>query len=114
LKWEKKRTIKLPSWARFEVRRHLRDQGPFTPLAGAQGALLFRGRRDAPFRRAADTVWRPALAAAGLQEDRFVFHSLRHWCASSMLAGGAPLTAVGGPLGRNGRDGEPHLRALAA
>jgi integrase len=27
-----------------------------------------------------------------------VFHSLRHWCASSMLAEGAPITAVAGHL----------------
>ncbi len=101
-KREKKRMIKLPSWARFELHRHLRDHRPFMPLtAGDQGALLFRGRREAPFRRDAfyDSVWRPALRAAGLAEDRFVFHSLRHWCASSMLAQGAPLTAVAGHLG---------------
>jgi integrase len=101
-KREKKRTIKLPGWARLELRRHLRDHGPFRPLGdGDEGGLLFRGGRDAPFRRDAfyDSVWHPALSAAGLAEDRFVFHSLRHWCASSMLAEGTPITAVAGHLG---------------
>jgi integrase len=46
-----------------------------------------------------DSAWKPALRAAGLPEDRFVFHSLRHFAASSMLAEGAPITAVAGHLG---------------
>jgi integrase len=37
--------------------------------------------------------------AGGLAEDRFVFHACRHWCASTLLAEGAPLTAVAGHLG---------------
>ena len=101
-KREKKRTIDLPGWARLELRRHLRDHGPFTRLSERDvGGLLFRGRRNAPMRRDQfyDSVWRPALKAAGLAEDRFVFHSLRHWCASSLLAEGAPITAVAGHLG---------------
>ena len=28
-----------------------------------------------------------------------MFHSCRHWCASTLLAEGAPLTAVAGHLG---------------
>jgi len=35
-KREKKRTIDLPGWARLELRRHLRDHGPFTPLSAAR------------------------------------------------------------------------------
>ena len=46
-----------------------------------------------------DSAWKPALRAAGLAEDRYVFHSLRHFAASSMLAEGAPITAVAGHLG---------------
>ena len=38
--------------------------------------------------------WSTPLAAG-----RFVFHSLRHFAASSMLAEGAPITAVAGHLG---------------
>lgn len=43
--------------------------------------------------------WRPALRGAGLPADRFVFHSLRHFCASTLLAEGARLSAVAGHLG---------------
>jgi integrase len=39
------------------------------------------------------------FSGAGLADDRFVFHSYRHWCASTLLAEGAPLTAVAGHLG---------------
>lgn len=100
-KREKIRTIKLPGWARLEVRRHLRDHGPFLAFDGdADADLLFRGGRDAVLRRDAfyDSCWKPALDAAGLA-GRFKFHSLRHWCASSLLAEGASLTAVAGHLG---------------
>lgn len=38
-------------------------------------------------------------ARRGLADDRFVFHALRHFRASSLLAEGAPLTAVVGHLG---------------
>ena len=44
-------------------------------------------------------AWKPALVAAGLTADAFVFHGLRHFCASSMLAEGVPITAVAGHLG---------------
>jgi integrase len=93
-KREKTRRIVLPSVTVLELRRHLRDhQG---------GGLLFRGRRGTPMMRRDQfyaSAWRPALVGAGLDADRFVFHSLRHFCASSMLAAGAPLTAVAGHLG---------------
>ena len=49
-----------------------------------------------------DQAWKPALRAAGLAEDRFVFHSLRHFAASSMLAEGAPIHRGGRPPGRHG------------
>lgn len=100
-KAEKVRTIELPSWAALELRRHFRDHGPFWSLAELDGSLLFRGGRDAPMRRDAfyASAWRPALRAAGLAEDRYVFHSLRHWCASAMLGAGAPIPAVAGHLG---------------
>jgi integrase len=100
-KREKVRSIELPSWAALELRRHLRDHGPFWSLDSGGPALLFRGGRDAPMRRDAFYVgaWRPALIAVGLAPDRYVFHSLRHWCASSLLSAGAPITAVAGHLG---------------
>lgn len=100
-KREKRRTVALPSWARIELRRHLREHGPFWPLDGpGDDGLLFRGGRDAAMRRDQfyDAAWRPALTAAGL-DGCYRFHSLRHWCASSLLAEGAPITAVAGHLG---------------
>jgi integrase len=92
-KAEKVRTVTLPGAVVLEVRRHLRDhQGGGVLFRGGRGALM---RRDAFYKSA----WRPALAGAGLAPDRFVFHSLRHFAASSMLAEGAPITAVAGHLG---------------
>lgn len=89
-----KRTIVMPGVTAVELRRHLRDH--------VSDGLLFRGPRSGdPMRRDQfyDCAWKPALLAAGLTHDRFVFHSLRHFCASSLLAEGAPLTAVAGHLG---------------
>ena len=92
-KRDKIRTITLPDWARFDMDSHLDER----QVAG----LLFRGRLGDPKRRDLfySSVWRPALVAAGVGERRYKFHSLRHWCASSMLAKGAPLSAVAGHLG---------------
>jgi integrase len=93
-KAEKARTIVVPGVVAVELRRHLRDH---------QGdGLLFRGRRGTPSMRRDQfyaSAWRPALEAAGLPEDRFTFHALRHFCASTLLAEGAPLAAVAGHLG---------------
>ncbi|MGI8792396.1 MAG: tyrosine-type recombinase/integrase [Acidimicrobiales bacterium] len=92
-KAEKARTIVVPGVVAVELRRHLRDH---------QGdGLLFRGRRGTPMMRRDQfysSAWKPALAGAGL-EGRFTFHALRHFCASTLLAEGAPLTAVAGHLG---------------
>lgn len=93
-KAEKKRTIVVPPLVVVELRRHLRDhhQGEGPLFRGERGALM---RRDGFY----DSAWKPALVASGLAPDRFVFHSLRHFCASTLLAEGAPLTAVAGHLG---------------
>lgn len=92
-KAEKTRTIVVPMLVAVELRRHLRDhQGDEFLFHGQRGALL---RRDQFYRAA----WRPALVGTGLAPDRFVFHALRHFCASSLLAEEAPLTAVAGHLG---------------
>ncbi len=92
-KAEKTRTIVVPSLVVVELRRHLRDHWG--------DGLLFRGGRGALVSRSAfyKQAWKPALAGAGLPTDRFVFHSLRHFCASTLLAEGAPLPAVAGHLG---------------
>ena len=83
----------MPPPARLDLDRHLDE---------SQGSgLLFRGRLGEPRRRDAfyTAVWRPALVAAGLAADSYVIHILRHWCASSTLAEGVPITAVAGHIG---------------
>jgi integrase len=63
--------------------------------------LIIRGcpRRIIAARQLLRPAWHRALRGAGLVPDRFTFHALRHFCASSLLAEGAPLTAVAGHLG---------------
>jgi integrase len=93
-KAEKVRTIVVPGLVAVELRRHLRDHGG--------GAVLFGGRRGTPMMRRDQfyaSAWRPALIGADLAPDRFKFHALRHFCASMLLAEGAPLAAVAGHLG---------------
>jgi integrase len=92
-KAEKVRTIVVPGVVAVELRRHLRSGVPIQGTSGLPlwGALL---RRDQFY----DAAWHPALKAAGL-EGQFKFHSLRHFCASTLLAEGAPITAVAGHLG---------------
>jgi integrase len=92
-KAERTRTIAVPAAVSTELARHIEKYRADELLFhGGRGALQ---RRDEFYRAA----WRPALVAAGLRADRFVFHSLRHFCASSLLAEGAPLAAVAGHLG---------------
>jgi integrase len=91
---EKVRTIAVPGIVAVELRRHLRD------VAGS--GLLFTGERTGESMWANTFYrigWRPALVAAGFAPDRFKFHALRHFCASNLLAEGAPITAVAGYLG---------------
>jgi integrase len=93
-KAEKVRTIVIPNLVAVELRRHLRDHE-------AEG-LIFRGARGAEMLRRDQfyaAAWKPALRGAGLADDQFVFHALRHFAASTLLAEGAPLTAVAGHLG---------------
>lgn len=92
-KSEKARTITVPGLVAVELRRHLRTYG--------SDGLLWPAGDGAPMRSQNLYVsgWRPALVTAGLEPDRFRFHSLRHFCASTLLAEGAPITAVAGHLG---------------
>jgi len=93
-KAENARTIRVPGTVAFELRRHVREH--------LDDGLLFRTpRAGEPMRRDQFYVsaWRPALVNAGLDARRYVFHTLRHFAASSMLAEGVPLTAVAGHLG---------------
>jgi integrase len=103
-KAEKVRTIRVPGLVAVELRRRLREHAEGMLFPGTSNGLQ---RPLDLYRRA----WQPALKAAGLvdevaQEDesvelvyRFVFHSLRHFAASTLLAEGAPITAVAGHLG---------------
>jgi integrase len=94
-KAEKVRTIVVPGLVSVELRRHLRDHV-------ADGNMLFTGQRGTPMMRRDQfyaSAWRPALRGAGLIGDRFKFHALRHFCASTLLAEGASLTSVAGHLG---------------
>jgi integrase len=90
-KAEKCRTITVPAVVAVELRRHLRDLDGQLLFPGSSNGLL----RPDSFR---ERAWYPALRAAGL-EGRFKFHALRHFCASTLLAEGAPITAVAGHLG---------------
>lgn len=92
-KAEKVRTITVPNLVAVELRRHLRDRPEGILFRGLRGTEMMR--RDQFY----DSAWKPALRAAGLPPGRFVFHSLRHFCASTLLAEGAPITAVAGHLG---------------
>lgn len=105
-KGERRRTIIVPGLVAVELRRRLRDRptGWLFPGGGAEGTL----HRN----RFYELGWYPALTAAGLgpvDDDgqpvdgpgRFVFHSLRHFCASTLLAEGAPPVAVAGYLGNS-------------
>ena len=92
-KAQKARKITVPSLVAVELRRHLRDQ--------VSEGILFRGLRGAEMLRRDQfysSAWRPALRAAELAEVQ-VPRVPRHWCASTLLAGGAPSTAVAGHLG---------------
>jgi integrase len=93
VKGEKPRTIQVPGPVALELRRHLREH--------RSDGLLFVGGRGANLRRVQfyDSAWKPALVAAGLASNRYVFHGLRHFCASSMLAEGVNPVAVAGHLG---------------
>jgi integrase len=93
-KGEKARTIRIPQPVALELRRHLREhQG---------GGLLFRTPRTGRALQRHEfyeQAWKPALVSAGLAENSYVFHSLRHFCASSLLASGTNPMAVAGHLG---------------
>lgn len=93
----KVRSFRLSDAALWEARRHLRD----FPTLGSDGLLFTGARGQERMRRDAwyDSSWKPALVGAGLPHDRFVFHSMRHFCASAMIAEGVPEPAVAHHIG---------------
>jgi integrase len=76
-----RRVLPLPEFVVLELARHLERYG-----AGENG-LVFPNRRGGIWRRGSfgDSVWKPALKRAGLDE-RFGFHALRHTYASGLIA----------------------------
>jgi integrase len=101
-KAEKVRTIRVPPLVAVELRRHLRDgrAGAWTDADDTAHEMLFRWPNGNLLRREQyyAAAWVPALKAAGLA-GRFTPHSLRHFCASTLLAEGAASTQVAGHLG---------------
>lgn len=102
----KVRTIEVPPLVAVELRRHLRQHVDLERAfegGGGPAVLLHQGRPGTTACVAPhsfyDSAWRPALKAAGLEEDRYTFHALRHFAASSLLAAGADVATVAGHLG---------------
>jgi integrase len=76
-----RRVIPLPEFVVLELARHLETYG-----FGVDG-LVFANRRGGIWRRGSfnDSVWKPALRRAGLNEA-FGFHALRHTYASGLIS----------------------------
>lgn len=94
--WRGVRTIEPPDLVMVELRRALNELGSPAPdmpiFVGGRGAVL---RRDGFYASA----WRPALVAAGLEPDRYRFHSARHFAVSNLLAQGVPVPEVAAYIG---------------
>jgi integrase len=85
-KGERSREIVLPAAVVTELRRHARAyphgvDGVCFPNTNG-GLYVAKGGRGGFYE-----MWQRLLVAAGLDASGFVFHGLRHFCASSMLAG---------------------------
>jgi integrase len=83
------REIKVPRNVLAELRRRIHPWAPvMTPVfTGPRGG---DPRRDEFYKQA----WKPALRAADIADDRYVFHATRHYCVSKMLEGGIPPHVV--------------------
>jgi integrase len=83
------RTMGLPQELVTQLAAHIADRGL------ASGDLLFATREGTPISRNTfrTRIWRPAVAASGLDFDVRV-HDLRHAHASWLLAGGSDLRSV--------------------
>jgi len=88
-----RRTISIPALLVAELKRW-KFQCPI-----AEDGLVFPGAdgRPMPHAKMLQTQFYPALSRAKLR--RVTFHTLRHSCASSMIASGAPITEVQHRLG---------------
>ncbi|KQP66904.1 tyrosine-type recombinase/integrase [Nocardioides sp. Leaf285] len=104
-KYRRTRSVPLPSWVGEQLEASTREHAP---LGGERsdrpglGGLLFYTRERKPLNRNYfnPTVWRPALLAAGVPNDRDNgMHALRHTCASLWLEHGVSIKAVSEYLG---------------
>jgi integrase len=104
-KYRRVRTVPLPEWTAVALSEHLRM---WPPLNGDQvegpslGGLVLYTREGKPLNRIYfnPTVWKPALAGAGVPLARENgMHALRHYCASAWLEHGVSIKAVSEYLG---------------
>ncbi len=92
----KTREVPLPDVVAVVVAEHLRH------LPAGEDGLLFTSRERKPLGRTHYNpyVWKPALAAAGVEPTRSNgMHALRHHYASVLLDGGVSIRAVAEYLG---------------
>ena len=104
-KYGRTRVVPIPDWVSLELARRIEN---VTPLPGerleapALGGLMFYSREHKPLNRNYfnPSVWRPALRAAGVPNERDNgMHALRHACASLWLEHGVSIKAVSEYLG---------------
>jgi integrase len=95
-KSHKARSVVVPAFLRDVLNEHL------TGVPADPAALVFTSPEGQPMRSAnfARTVWKPAVAAAGLPEGLRI-HDLRHTAAALMVAQGAHPEAVKRHLGHS-------------
>jgi integrase len=104
-KYGRTRSVPLPEWVAYELARTLERFEPLTGervVAPGLGGLMFYSRERKPLNRNYfnQSVWRPALAAVGIPNERDNgMHALRHACASLWLEHGVSIKAVSEYLG---------------
>ncbi|MBN6056411.1 site-specific integrase [Nonomuraea sp. RK-328] len=121
---DRERVVPLPEWSAQAIRQHVSTCPPLTcslPWEKVDGKLrthnlLFRWTDDRfiKARNYSETVWKPALVAAGVipapakdarTRSRYAtsrkegLHQLRHYYASVMLAGGVSVKELAAYLG---------------
>ena len=94
------RDVPIPLFLADDIAAHVDEWGTVT-VEGLE--VLFsprdRGKGYMPTASTFGYHWRKALAAAGLESSGYTPHSLRHFFASTALAGGIPLLEVSRWLG---------------
>lgn len=98
-KYGRTRTVPMPDWVASSLGERL-ESGTTLPglvtAAPGVGGLLFFTRERKPLNRNYfnKTVWRPAIRAAGVPDERENgMHALRHACASLWLEHGVSIRA---------------------